>query len=230
MELEKRERAGSNERKSIASYKPLLGLLAIPAFNFFYGLQNHSGEHVQSLVTDVDRNTPFIPGFVVPYMLWYPFLILVFFLVLRKDKTKYYRLLLALCLGLFLSNVVYLFFQTTVPRPAVDSTGFFNNLVSIVYANDEPYNCFPSIHVMSSMLMIYGVQALRWRVRIPLALFALTIIVSTLFVKQHVIADLLAGMLLAKFTFWLAGEWLPVILRRRALIKSARGASHADYK
>ncbi|QMV40866.1 phosphatase PAP2 family protein [Cohnella cholangitidis] len=230
MELQKRERISPNARSRMSAYKPLLGLLAVPVINFFYVMQNHPGGNVLSLVTEVDRSTPFISEFAAPYMLWYPFLFLVFFLVLRQDKIKYYRLLLALCIGLLLSNLVYLFFQTTVPRPEVESTGFFNHLVAIVYANDEPYNCFPSIHVLSSTLMIFGLQSLRWRWRIPLAAFAMLIIASTLFIKQHVIADLLAGMLLAKFAFWLAGKMLPVVLRRTAAFRRKRGARYADYK
>ncbi|WP_256759824.1 phosphatase PAP2 family protein [Cohnella sp. WQ 127256] len=221
----------TEERKTTKGmYKPLLWLLAVPLLNILYALQNHSGDQVQSLVTDVDRSTPFIPEFAVPYMIWYPFLILVFVLILRKDKQEYYRTVLAMCLGLLLSNMIFFMFQTIVPRPEVSSSGFFNHLVSFVYANDKPYNCFPSVHVMTSTLMIFGSQALGWMKRIPIILIALCIIVSTLFIKQHVIADVLAGMLLARFVFWFAAYLLPVFNKRMTTGSAKEAVHYADYE
>ncbi|RKP56161.1 inositol phosphorylceramide synthase [Cohnella endophytica] len=208
------------------TYKPLLWLLAIPLLNLLYALQNHSSTGVQSLVTEVDRNTPFIPAFSVPYLLWYPFLFIVLTLILLRDKRQYYRTLLSLCLGLLVSNLIFLMFQTTVPRPEVPAMGTFNRLVSLVYANDEPYNCFPSIHVMTSTLMLFGSAALRWQVRIPVVVFALSIIASTLFIKQHVIADVLAGILIAPLVYWAADLLLEKLSsRKKAPSPNAREVS-----
>ncbi|TVX98767.1 phosphatase PAP2 family protein [Cohnella terricola] len=208
-------------------YKPLLGLLAVPVINLIYVLQNRPWGNVYSLVTEVDRNLPFLPEFAVPYMLWYPFLFLVFFLILRKDKREYYQTLIAMCCGILLSNLVYLVFQTMVPRPEVPSTGFFNGLVNYLYSHDEPYNCFPSVHVLTSTLMVLGSRSLGWKLRIPIVLFASSIIASTLFIKQHVIADLLAAMLLAKFVFWAADKLIAANDARLAgKAMEARYANH----
>lgn len=78
MELIKSERNSPPARSRMSAYKPLLGLLAVPVFNCFYLMQNHPGGNVLSLVTEVDRSMPFISEFAAPYMLWYPFLFLVF--------------------------------------------------------------------------------------------------------------------------------------------------------
>ncbi|QTH39933.1 phosphatase PAP2 family protein [Cohnella sp. LGH] len=205
--------ADTTAERGKKAWKPLLALLAIPAINVLYVLQNRPNDSAQSLVTEVDRMTPLIPAFALPYVLWYPFLLLVFVLILRKDKQEYYRTLLAMCLGLLLSNLVFLFFQTTVPRPDVAADGVFNRLIQFVYANDQPYNCFPSVHVMTSALMIYGSRVLGWGTKIPLAIFGASIIASTLFIKQHVLADVLGGLLAAKLVFWLAGELMPLLLK-----------------
>ncbi|MCD9023975.1 phosphatase PAP2 family protein [Cohnella silvisoli] len=217
------------EQSQRFSYKPLLWLLAIPLLNVLYALQNGPGDKVHSLVTSVDINTPFIPAFAIPYVIWYPFLFLTLVLILRKSEKQYYQTLLALCMGLILCNLVYAFFQTTVPRPEVPSTGFLNHLVSFVYANDEPFNCFPSIHVLTSSLMIAGSSVLGWKIRIPVVVIALSIIASTLFIKQHVIADVMAGMLVAKFMFWCSGQLLPII-RHRLTSRNQRGLPYADHK
>ncbi|MFC4597007.1 phosphatase PAP2 family protein [Cohnella hongkongensis] len=196
------------------AWKPLLALLIIPAINVLYVLQNRPNSNVQSLVTDADRMLPYIPAFVLPYAIWYPFLIVVFILILRQDRHEYYRTLLALCLGLLLSNLVFLLFQTTVPRPEVTPDSLFDRLVLFIYANDRPYNCFPSVHVLTSALMIYGARVLGGGARTVVALVGATIIASTLFIKQHVLADVLAGLLAAKLVFWLAGELMPLIRKK----------------
>ncbi len=214
------ETAGPDARGA-KSWKPLLALLAIPAINVLYVLQNRPNENVLSLVTEVDRMIPFIPEFALPYTIWYPFLLLVFILILRQDKREYYRTLLATCLGLLLSNFVFLMFQTTVARPDVEPGGLFNWLVRFVYANDQPYNCFPSVHVLTSALMIFGSGVLRWSAKIPIAFVGTSIIVSTLFVKQHVIADVLGGLLAAKLVFWLAGALMPLILKTKPPLRDS---------
>jgi len=228
MNIDEMAVAGTSKRSRYEAYKPLLGLLAIPVINLIYVLQNRPWGNVYSLVTEVDRNLPFVPEFAVPYMLWYPFLFLVFFLIFRKNKREYYQTLLGMICGILLSNLVFLIFQTTVPRPEVPSTGFFNGLVTYLYANDQPYNCFPSVHVLTSTIVVIGSRSLDWKLKIPIALFASSIIASTLFIKQHVIADLLAGMLLAKFAFWAAGKLMSANHAR--LAGKAREARYANHE
>lgn len=203
-------KAGARRRGRPTAWKPLLALLAIPAINVVYVLQNQRpGGHIRSLETEVDRQLPFIPEFALPYAIWYPFLFIVFVLILRKDKREYYRTLLAMCFGLLLSNLVFFLFQTTVTRPEVEPDGFFHRLIAFVYVNDQPYNCFPSVHVMTTALMVYGSRALGWGAKIPIAIVAAAIIASTVFIKQHVIADVLGGLLAAQLVYWLAGEIMP---------------------
>ncbi|OXS53132.1 hypothetical protein B1A99_30480 [Cohnella sp. CIP 111063] len=218
------ESRAQSVKRGAAAWRPLLWLLLIPAINLLYVLQNRAAGNARSLVTEVDGSIPFVPAFALPYSLWYPFLFVVFVLVLRKDKREYFRLLLAFCLGLLLSNLVFLVFQTTVPRPEIGTEGFFHGIVSFIYANDQPYNCFPSVHVLTSALMIYGARRLGMAAKIPIAVVAVSIIVSTVFIKQHVIADVMAGLLAAKLVFWLAGELIRRFERRRELSETMKRA------
>ena len=68
---------------------------------------------------------------------------------------------------------------------------------------DKPYNHFPSLHVAFSWLAVHASQVSR-RTRVGLAVLAVGISVSTLFVKQHYIADVLYGFGLAWTAWWLA--------------------------
>ncbi|MDO8677301.1 MAG: phosphatase PAP2 family protein, partial [Acidobacteriota bacterium] len=66
-----------------------------------------------------------------------------------------------------------------------------------------PYNHFPSLHVALSWLAVFASQVSR-RSRVGLGVLAAGISVSTVFVKQHYIVDVLYGCALAWVAWWLA--------------------------
>ncbi|WII35108.1 phosphatase PAP2 family protein [Paenibacillus thiaminolyticus] len=203
-------------------YRPLLWMLAIPVLNIFYGIQNRPGAQTYSLSTTWDEHIPFVPEFIVPYIVWYPFIVLTMIFLFRRRPSVYYRTLLALCLGLVICYMIYFFFQTTVARPDIEGSGLFDTLVRIIYWTDMPYNCFPSIHVLTSCLMYRSSFVFRARTRHVIRFTAAAIILSTLFVKQHVIADLFAGWLVAVFTYWIAGGILASWMNYRKLLTKRR--------
>ncbi len=77
----------------------------------------------------------------------------------------------------------------------------FSRITRRVYANDNPYNCFPSIHVFTTAYSCFIIKEGYFRdklwFRYPLNLLGILIILSTLFVKQHVVLDGVAGTALA---------------------------------
>lgn len=112
--------------------------------------------------------------------------------------------MIILCAGLILCYSVYYLFQTTVPRPEVNSKGLISSMVQFIYATDQPYNCFPSIHVLSSYIIIKAVMQCRQvskQFKIFIVIFCWFIIASTLFVKQHVLLDVAGGILLTELLY-----------------------------
>lgn len=204
-------------------------MLAIPALNVIYLMLNRPVDNVHSLITPLDERTPFIAAFIIPYSLWYPFLAITLIGIFRTSYVAYARTLLSLCLGLLACYAIYAVYQTTVPRPDIPSHGLLNGLVSIIYASDRPFNCFPSIHVMTSYLMIKGAVVLGRGQRAAVLVVACSIIASTLFVKQHVIADVLAGVLLAEVLYRLTGRLVPW-LRDMSAAARYRGLKYADHE
>lgn len=196
---------------------PLGALLAIPMLSLFYGLLNNGGRGAQLLVTELDRATPFLKIFIIPYLLWYPFILAVLVYLCVKDRRLYFQTLAAYCVGLIVCYVVYYFYQTTVPRPIVSGNDVFSQLVRMTFASDQPFNCFPSIHVLTSYLMMLAVGTsplIGRRVKIGVGAFSATIILSTLLVKQHVILDVVGAVMLADTVFFAASAASPVFERR----------------
>jgi len=182
---------------------PLLLLLFIPALNVIYTHLNHDGAGVNDLMTDLDERIPFLPAFIIPYMLWYPYIFAMLVVFFIKDRSHYVRSFVIVILGLLASYATYSVFQTTVPRPELISDGFLTHLVSIVYAHDAPFNCFPSIHVLTSYIVMKAAFRSRLHPNAKRAVFffSWTIIFSTLFVKQHAMLDGAGAIMLAELLF-----------------------------
>ena len=93
--------------------------------------------------------------------------------------------------------MIYLFFQTTVPRPPVPGNDIWSQLVRSMYSFDNPFNAFPSIHVLTSYSLLkgcYDTPELSLLLRGGVGIASLFIILSTLFLKQHTILDAIASM------------------------------------
>ena len=74
-----------------------------------------------------------------------------------------------------------------------------------VFANDTSFNCFPSLHAAVSTICVYTwfryakIKSGKTIKTAAIAAFVIAegVILSTLFIKQHYIADEIAGILLA---------------------------------
>lgn len=191
-----------------------MGLLAFPAMAAVYAYLNKPGDKVYSLVTEFDRATPFIPVFAVPYAGWIFYILLCLVYFFRKDPALYYKTLTSYVICASVCYCIYSFYQTTVPRPSVTGEGPLEALVRYLYKRDQPFNCFPSIHCFSSYLMMKALYTSGFKTlrnRLVIYGLSITIIISTLLVKQHVILDALSAIILVEFVFWTVGRCTPYV-------------------
>lgn len=202
-------------------YRPLLWILLIPILNIFYMVLNHDGTRVNNLMTDLDAQIPFVPAFIIPYLSWYPFIIIMLIVILVNNRKTYYRTLIALCLGLIVCYIIYYFYQTTVPRPPITEQGILYSLVRFTYLTDNPFNCFPSIHVLTTYLIWRGAldcNSLSKLMRLFTSFMFVAIVLSTLFVKQHYVLDIAAAIFIAEVLYFITGKCLEVSLKSGKVI------------
>ncbi|MGG1575727.1 phosphatase PAP2 family protein [Fictibacillus sp. NRS-1165] len=216
-------------KKTLQNLYPLLSLGLLPISSLMYDWVNHPGSEVHILSTAVDRHVPFSAVFIIPYLLWtlYIYGTLIYFYF--KDKKTYFKTLFVYIAGLLICYTVYNVFQTTVPRPFVSGSSFLGSLVNWVYAMDAPYNCFPSIHCFSSYLLSRVIRrapfSTIWN-RSVITCLSVIIIVSTLMVKQHVVLDVLAAILLAEILCFVADRnWSPFI-KSKPIPSTTKEISH----
>ncbi|GGD58361.1 phosphatase PAP2 family protein [Paenibacillus nasutitermitis] len=190
-------------------------LLSIPLLSVAYIYLNQSrGEETFSLVTDLDEQIPFLKLFIVPYLGWFVFIFVCFVYLAFKNKQLYRHTLLRFNIGLTVCYLVYAVYQTHVPRPEFAVHDLFDRLVQYVYSMDEPFNCFPSTHVLTSYCMMKAFissQAINRYIRLGVSCMSILIIASTLFVKQHVLLDIAGAIAVVEAVYW-AGS----LIQRRA--------------
>jgi membrane-associated phospholipid phosphatase len=150
----------------------------------------------------LDDAIPFIEWFIVPYLLWFAYIAFgVLFLFFKAPKKEFCQ-----CCGyLFLGMTVFLIISYCYPnqlhlRPTTLSRdNWATALVAALYRTDTPTNVFPSIHVYNSLVMHTALsrnEAFRkhkYLLNTSLVL-AVSIIFSTVFLKQHSLWDVFGGI------------------------------------
>ncbi|KWW20681.1 phosphoesterase [Peribacillus simplex] len=188
------------KNKSILPLHPLWYLLLLVVTSSIYSIINQSSGHAVDVTTIIDGEIPFIKEFVVPYLLWYPYIYGLLIYYCFVDRKHYFVALGSLVSGKLICFLIYCLWQSTVPRPEVMGNDIFAHLMRVVYSHDQPVNCLPSIHVLTTFIMMIVVHKRReqhkWE-HAGVTAFGTLIILSTLFTKQHAVLDVLAGILLA---------------------------------
>ncbi|MDX8345015.1 phosphatase PAP2 family protein [Rossellomorea sp. YZS02] len=187
----------------------LLCLLVMPALGFIYTLLNTDTREAVILSTQLDEWIPFVPVFIVPYILWYAFILGYLFYFWYKDVPTFLKTLGIIVIGEVVCFVIYFYFQTTVPRPELTGSGTFVDLVGMIYSHDQPYNAFPSIHVLTTFAIILGNFNIKDKHLFHSAFVPVMgslIIVSTLFVKQHFVLDMVSSIFLTTFIYGIMFE------------------------
>lgn len=158
------------------------------------------GRAAHNLFLPGEERLPFLPIFEYLYVLTY--FIGAFLTVTIRDYATFRRVTVATALTLLIAYATYLLFPVYFERPHLDVTSLHTWLLSIEYM-DRPYNHFPSLHVALSWLAVLAAQVSR-RTRISLGVVAIGISISTVFVKQHYVVDVLYGGVLAYVAWRLA--------------------------
>ena len=166
----------------------------------FYLIIQYAFPTGTKILTILDNFIPFISFFVIFYVLYYPFLILPLILN-HNNKHHFLKTLGAMVLVCFCSFIIYSVFQTEMIRPTLIIESIFDRLVSIIYAFDKPLNLFPSLHVSLTTVAFLSLQENHKKFAKYFFLIAVGIILSTVFIKQHYVLDVFAGLILAGISY-----------------------------
>ena len=149
-----------------------------------------------------ERNIPFVPFFILPYMSIDLFFVVAPFLcrtdrelsILRKRITT----------AIIVAGICFLMFplRFAFPRPHAD--GFLGAIFDWFRGMDAPYNLLPSLHA-ALMLILAGVYFRNTRgvLRIAIMIWFVLIALSPVLTYQHHLIDIAGGFVLAALCFWI---------------------------
>lgn len=193
-------------------------VIAYQAIIYFLAKFTPFQEHI--IGSTLDSKIPFIPIFIIPYVLWYLFLVVVPCVLYSQDKKTFYQYITTNILVDTVATIIFIFYPTLLIRPeiAVDSVSTW--IVNLIYWGDTPaLNCFPSVHCANCFVAIFITaksNKIRNKDRFFTILFGILIIFSTLFVKQHAVIDVVGALFLATFIVFVVKEFhLETFLEKR---------------
>ena len=178
----------------------LYGLIYMP---WFMWLESRSNLPYHVIHVKLDDMTPFVEYFIVPYLLWFVYVAAVFVYLFFKNRREFYQY----CIFLFTGMTLFLIVSTLYPnghllRPNTFArNNIFTFAVQILYQADTATNIFPSLHVYNSIAAHRAVansETLAGNRLIRGGSFVLmvSIILATMFLKQHSVLDVISGILL----------------------------------
>ena len=152
----------------------------------------------------IDDRIPFLEVFVIPYFLWFAYVSAAVLYCFYKNKQEYFNT----CVFLFTGMTVFLVISTLWPnghhlRPyAMPRDNILSGLVMHLYRVDTPTNLWPSIHVYNSIgahLAIVHNQKLAQNKKLHISslVLCISIILSTVFIKQHSMFDVMTAFIMA---------------------------------
>ena len=179
---------------------PLVVLVSlVPFYIFIAELASERTLHAPEL--PLDRLLPLEPAWSLVYGPLYLFLILLPVFVVRGEE-QIRRTVFAYLMVWITAYVCFLLYPTRATRPdQVMGDSFAIWGLRFLYSADPPYNCFPSLHVAHSCVSALACHRVHRGVGVAAAFAAALVGISTLFTKQHYVADVIAGMLLACMAF-----------------------------
>lgn len=185
-------------------WKRLKGIIlfGITYLVIFFFIEARKGP-VHIIHTALDDLIPFCEYFIIPYVLWFFYVAgTVLYLALTdRDLREYKAFITTMMLGMAAFVVVSLIYPNGQSlRPQVLPDNLFSRAVGLLYTVDTPTNVLPSLHVFASVacdIALCRAPAFQTRPTWQWAshLLTVSIILSTMFLKQHSIIDVAAALL-----------------------------------
>jgi len=156
-------------------------------------------EHCYPVHIFLDDWIPFQEVFLIPYVFWYALIAFSLGYFLLYDVDSFKRLQTYIIITQVVAMVVYILFPSRQDlRPEVfPRDNFLTRCVAFLYSIDTNTGVCPSLHVAISVGIIsvwtkYKAVCACWRVFVVIS--GALICLSTVFIKQHSVADAFAAI------------------------------------
>lgn len=183
----------------------LYGIIYITWFGW---LEDTVTSHFTLIYSPLDSYIPFLEIFIIPYLLWFFYVAVTWLYFFFTDRRDFYKFSGLCIIGMTLFLIICTLFPNGLRlRPTVfPRDNIFVDLVRMLYSTDTPTNVLPSLHVYNSLACHIAIMhskklsAKKWVTKGSLVLCS-SIVMSTVFLKQHSVIDVLAAFIIIYFGY-----------------------------
>ncbi len=187
-------------------YKHILLLLYVPiylvTFNFIENELVSWNDFYWVSYMPIDDVIPFCEWFVIPYVLWYPFMLFTGVYLFFADANAFRRYMWFIIIGFSTSLIFYVIFPNGQNlRPATfDEQNILTEIMAHIYKTDTNTNVCPSMHCIGAIavfLAFSDCEKLKKHKFAVASAGVMTILIclSTCFCKQHSFADVIMAII-----------------------------------
>lgn len=194
--------------------KEILRILLPPIFTFLVNSVVYWGAPLiktgitrHNLSSSLDNLVPVMPPFILVYFGCYIFWVVNYLLIAAQKEEHRYQFFTADFYARLICFICFVFFPTTNTRPELAGDDIFTGAVQFLYWIDKPVNLFPSIHCMASWFCCIGLRNCKsvpgWYKNFS-KIVAVLVFISTLALRQHVLIDVVSGIIVAELTWFVS--------------------------
>ncbi len=178
-------------------------------FIFFYkaaGIYASNLESVPSFHFPWEKNIPFIPWLVIPYMSSGIFFVVIF--LLCKTKESLWILAKQINSITIISSITFFIFplKFAFEKPEIKNS-FLSIFFQFLERMDNSFNQCPSLHISYAVLFVIVFQKeIKSKIKYIFHIWFLLMGLSTVFIYQHHIIDIIFALLLTIFILFIFSE------------------------
>jgi hypothetical protein len=195
-------RKGGEEPKDMAPWAGIgLGMWIVWGTLYFGAARITDQPHARTFDDALLTKLPLVPAFAAVYLGVHVFSIVPYCVIPESRHLR--RYLLGNLLIVVLSSILWVMLPVRLDRPTIpaEMPGFGAWLLRGVYNFDPMTNCFPSAHCSIAVYAAIGMQHASRRLFAWGIMSATLVCISTVMTKQHYVADVAAGAVLAAIAY-----------------------------
>lgn len=189
-------------RSFIVKHKHFFWLLLLLPLLMWFKYMETTNIPKYIIYSPIDDWIPFVPIFVIPYILWFFYVAFGFIYTGFHSKKDFYRMFIFIGAAMGLSYTIYAIFPNGQNlRPNITGDDPLSILIKYIYETDTSTNVCPSLHVINSIATHAALKhsdsfsKIKFGKGISATLVVL-ICLSTMFIKQHSVVDVVCGLVI----------------------------------
>lgn len=187
------------EHKEI--YLFIFYFLFIALFGLIQKFYNPVSPHLATW--PIDYIMPYNKYFIIPYAIWWPLIPGSFIFFYLRDIPSFKALCFQVLIVCYVTLVIYIVYPSYLDlRQPITESDICSNIIVWLRNIDPPRNVLPSLHVSETMSICFVVckskdALLNKFIKYLIYFTGFMIIISTIFIDQHSLADIILATILS---------------------------------